>query len=126
MSDESSGLTSAIDTDRIVENIDFEELFEGTVLEGIEFEDDSSLAESIGRKLGEVIGRAIGEIIGAKLGAIVFPALLERGKPDRESDEESGESGEDDEEDGTDEDQSDDSDQQNGGDSDDSESSDDE
>lgn len=55
------------DTDTsVLEDVDTEELIEGTQLEDAVAEDDENLGESIGRALGAIIGKRIGELIGRR------------------------------------------------------------
>jgi hypothetical protein len=104
MSSAESNVVSGIDTDLLIENIDYEELFEGTALEGLDLE-NGSIAEEVGRALGEAIGRALGETIGSTLGAMLVPMLLDAGDDDAESE---GTSGADAEGDGSEQEESDD------------------
>jgi hypothetical protein len=88
MSDTDSNLVDSLDTDQILDSLDYGELFEGTALEGVD-QDEDGIAEAIGRRLGEAVGRWLGEIVGARLGAIVVPALIGDGGTQEEDEEES-------------------------------------
>ncbi|MBX0295335.1 hypothetical protein [Haloarcula nitratireducens] len=74
MSDDA--LASAVDTREILSSLDYEELFEGTKLEGIE-QEDGDITEAVGRRLGELAGRKLGELLGGYLGAMLIGQLLE-------------------------------------------------
>lgn len=108
MSSSGSAILDNLDTDELLKSIDYEELFEGTALEGTDLE-NGTLTEEIGRQLGEVVGRIIGEAIGGTLGAMLLPALTaDSGNGDAEgesdsSDSEDAQSGSDDEDEGEDE-----------------------
>lgn len=84
MSSAESNVVSGIDTDLLLENIEYEELFEGTALEGLDLE-NGSIPEEVGRTLGEAVGRALGEAIGSTLGAMLVPMLLDAGSEDADS-----------------------------------------
>lgn len=72
---------SAIDTKQIIQNIDYDELFDGTALEGIEPE-DGDIIEAIGERIGEILGRQIGEVVGGYLGALLVGNLSESSESD--------------------------------------------
>ena len=65
-----------IDARKLVKSLDYGELFEGTALEGVE-DEEGSIAEAIGRRLGEMLGRVVGEALGRRLGAVVVPMLVD-------------------------------------------------
>ncbi|WP_135305294.1 hypothetical protein [Haloarcula amylovorans] len=93
----SDSLASAVDTSEILSNLDYEELFEGTKLEGIE-QEDGEITEAVGRRLGELTGRKLGELLGGYLGAMLIGQLLEGSDDETAGDEETEGDGETDEE----------------------------
>jgi hypothetical protein len=66
-------------------NVDFDEVFAGTALEG-EFGDDSSVGETLGGFVGRHVGAWLGALLGAK---VLTPALAddESGGGDADEDE---------------------------------------
>ena len=88
------GLVEQTGLKGLLRNLDYEESFEGTKLEGAV---DS--ADNLGRALGAEIGEMVGRRLGAILGASLFGALLESGEESEDTeearaDEEEGEEGE--------------------------------
>lgn len=87
MSDDT--LLDSIDVPTLVSGLDYEELFEGTSLEG-SIEEGDNLGEVLGAEIGAFVGRRL----GATLGAMAFESLLRDGD-DRQASEAGSPSGDD-------------------------------
>lgn len=70
-----STLTQRIDTEKISDNVDVDELVEGTQWED-EIDGDKPLGEALGGQIGAILGRAIGESLGRTIGDMVVDELL--------------------------------------------------
>ncbi|WP_089825293.1 hypothetical protein [Halogranum amylolyticum] len=83
MSDDSKGVTDSLSS--VTDGIDRDELLADTEFEG-KLDDDDSLSEVIGGRVGEVVGRRVGEQCGVLVGKALFGDVLGDGS-ENESDE---------------------------------------
>lgn len=81
-------LADRIDTNELLGNLDYEELFEGTEFEDeLLFDDEKSTASVIGGAIGAVVGRRLGEVFAQQIEESAR-SILERTTDEGQGDEE--------------------------------------
>ena len=73
-------LTQRLDYEKVSENVDVDQLVEGTQWED-EISEDRPLGEALGAQVGSVVGQKIGESLGRTIGEMVTQELLESEEP---------------------------------------------